>query len=37
MLLDKSFGYSWPIVVVLYGLDLVMMLWKHAGMIDTNI
>jgi len=37
MLLDESFGYNWPIVVGLDGLDLVMMLWKHAGMIDMNI
>jgi hypothetical protein len=35
--LDELFGYNWPIVVGLYGPDLVMMLWKHAGMIDTNI
>jgi hypothetical protein len=37
MLLEESFGYNWPIVVGPYGPDLVMMLWKHAGMINTNI
>jgi hypothetical protein len=34
---NESFGCNGPIVVGLYGLDLVTMLWKHAGMIDMNI
>jgi hypothetical protein len=37
ILLNELFGYNWPIVVELHGLDPEMMLWKHAGMINMNI